>query len=402
MRIFRIRVPGPAWSIIFRNHNAMTEFTPPVIAILGGGQLGRMLIRELIPYSPTILVVDPDADAPCKFLANRFLCCSLYDDAAILEFCKEADVVTIEIEHVSVDVLRALKKQGKKVVPDPEVLCMVQDKGLQKAFFSKNNIPTMPYSLIERKIDYLPPKVAFRPFAQKTRTGGYDGKGVQLIRTREDWEQKAWDVPSVLEELADLKAEIAVMACGDFGGKRKQWPAVEMEFDPQANLVTLLFSPSRLPDAVLEEAARIAEKLSGLLNAEGLLAIEFFVTKDDRVWVNEIAPRPHNSGHHTMEASETGQFAQLARILCGFSLGETQLRSAAAMINLLGGPSFSGKVKYEGLAEAMEQEGVYVHLYGKQQTKPGRKMGHCTVIEHDTVLATARARQILHLIKVKA
>jgi len=378
----------------------MTAYKPPVIAILGGGQLGRMLIRELIPYAPTIFVADPDPAAPCRPLADKFLCCSLYDSPALLDFCAEADVVTIEIEHVGVDILRRLKEQGKKVVPDPDVLWMVQDKGRQKDFFSTNGIPTMDYMLLEKKSEYLPRNEAFRSFAQKTRTGGYDGKGVQIIRSREDWEQKGWDLPCVLEDLADLKAEIAVMVCGDFAGKRKQWPAVEMEFDQEANLVTLLFSPPRLSSSVLLEAARIAENLAELLHVEGLLAIEFFVTKDERVLVNEIAPRPHNSGHHTMEACETGQFAQLARILCGLGLGGTRLKSPAAMINLLGAPLHNGLAVFQGLAEAMEQEGVYVHLYGKQQTKPGRKMGHCTVIDHDTDRATLRARQLLQTIQV--
>lgn len=380
----------------------MTNYKPPVIAILGGGQLGRMLIRELIPFAPRVLVADTDPEAPCKALADRFICCSLHDTQALLAFCAEADVVTIEIEHVSVELLRMLKAQGKKVIPDPDVLWMVQDKGRQKDFFSTNNIPSMPYRLIERKIDYNPQKEGFRPFAQKTRTGGYDGKGVQLIRSVEEWEEKGWDVPSVLEDLADIKAEIAVMVCGDSRGNRRSWPAVEMEFDPEANLVTMLFSPSLLPEPILERAAWVAMNLADKLQVEGLLAIEFFVTSEQQVLVNEIAPRPHNSGHHTMEASENGQFLQLARILCGLGLGETRLKYPAAMINLLGAGGYSGPVVYEGLQDALKESGVFVHLYGKKETRPGRKMGHCTVTDPELSAAIKRARALSTSIQVKS
>jgi 5-(carboxyamino)imidazole ribonucleotide synthase len=383
---------GRAWNITIKNHNLMDIYQPPAIAILGGGQLGRMLIRELIPYAPKIFVADPDPEAPCKALAERFLCCSLYDEEQLFAFCSEADVVTIEIEHVSVNLLRRLKAAGKKVVPDPEVLWMVQDKGRQKAFFQEIGVPTMPFVLIDKKSDCTPDKAPFRAFAQKTRTGGYDGKGVQLIRSEADWLQKAWDVPSVLEDLAELKTELAVMVASDFEGKMRQWPAVEMEFHPEANLVTLLFCPSAQPPHVLKQAEAIADKLAQALGLTGLLAIEFFVTKDDQVWVNEIAPRPHNSGHHTMEACATGQFAQLARILCGFALGETELRKPVVMINLLGPEGMSGEAIYPGIHELMGMKDVYVHLYGKKQTKPGRKMGHCTILDEDLERAMERAR----------
>jgi len=373
----------------------MSNYKPPVIAILGGGQLGRMLIRELIPYAPVILVADPDAEAPCKALADRFLCCSLYDEEALLTFCEAADVVTIEIEHVSVPLLRRLKAAGKKVVPDPEILWMVQDKGRQKSFFQDIGVPTMPFTLIGNKSDYKQSEEGFKAFAQKTRTGGYDGKGVQLIRTEEEWERRGWDVPSVLEELAEMKAELAVMASVDFHGDYRQWPAVEMEFDPEANLVTLLFSPARQSASVIRQAAAIAETISRALHLEGLLAIEFFVTADERVWVNEIAPRPHNSGHHTMEASTTGQFAQLARILCGFGVGETDLRKPAVMVNILGPAGVSGAAEYAGVREYLKRKDVYVHLYGKKETRPGRKMGHCTILHEDLDQALEIGRAIM-------
>jgi 5-(carboxyamino)imidazole ribonucleotide synthase len=368
------------------------------LGILGGGQLGRMFIQEAINYDVKIAVLDPSPDAPCAHIANEFVCGSFQDFNTVYDFGKTKDVLTIEIEHVNIEALEKLETEGVKVYPQPSFLRMVQDKGAQKEFYAKNLIPTSPFSLIAG-IDDLDGKTAY-PFVQKMRRGGYDGKGVQIIRTPDDLE-KAFDVPSVIEEMVDFEKEIAVIISRNLSGEKSVFPLVEMEFNLEANLVEFLFSPADIPSKTEEEAIRIAHQIADIAKFVGILAVEMFVTKEGRVLVNEMAPRPHNSGHHTIEACTTSQYEQHLRAILNLPAGNTTLRTPAVMINLLGEKGHEGVVNYEGLEQAMHHDGVHIHLYGKTETKPFRKMGHVTITDSELRAAKERARLIASTIKVK-
>lgn len=368
------------------------------LGILGGGQLGRMFIQEAINYDVHISVLDPAADAPCAPYAHTFVQGSFDDFDAVYDFGKNQDVLTIEIEHVNVDALEKLKEEGVKVFPDPAILRIVKDKGLQKQFYSQHQIPTAPFYLIDAKAD-IERFVGDFPVMQKMRTGGYDGKGVQPLRSVADIE-KAFDVPSVLEKMVDFEKEIAILIARNESGQVSTFPVVEMEFNPEANLVEFLFSPASVTPAIEQQANEIAHRLVEALGFVGLLAIEFFVTKSGEVLVNEIAPRPHNSGHHTIEACGTSQYEQHLRSILDLPLGDTSLIQPAVMVNLLGEKGFSGPVKYDGMREVMAMPGVYVHLYGKSTTKPFRKMGHVTVANNDLEQAKINARTVLSTIRV--
>jgi 5-(carboxyamino)imidazole ribonucleotide synthase len=368
------------------------------LGILGGGQLGRMFIQEAINYDVHISVLDPAADAPCAPYAHSFTQGSFDDFDTVYAFGKNQDVLTIEIEHVNVEALEKLKSEGVKVYPDPAILRIVKDKGLQKQFYAEHQIPTAPFYLIDSKED-IERFVGDFPVMQKMRTGGYDGKGVQPLRTTADIE-KAFDVPSVLEKMVDFEKEIAILIARNESGEMVTFPIVEMEFNPEANLVEFLFSPAAVSHEVTQQAEEIAHKLVKALDFVGLLAIEFFVTKSGQVLVNEIAPRPHNSGHHTIEACGTSQYEQHLRSILNLPLGDTRLIQPAVMINLLGEKGFTGPVNYEGMREALAMPGVYVHLYGKASTKPFRKMGHVTVTHPDLETAKVNARKVLSTIRV--
>jgi len=369
------------------------------IGLLGGGQLGRMFIQDATNYDVRISVLDPAADAPCSKLAFEFTQGDFADYETVLNFGRGKNVITIEIEHVNVEALEKLENEGVLVYPKPSFLRMVKDKGLQKEFYKKNQIPTASFSLING-IDDLDGSIQM-PFIQKMRTGGYDGKGVQAIRTVEDLE-KAFDVPSVIEEMVDFEKEIAIIIARNPSGGIVVFPAVEMEFNPEANLVEFLFSPANIDQTIEKKALDIATKIAELSDFVGILAIEMFVTKSGDVLVNEMAPRPHNSGHHTIEACVTSQYEQHMRAILDLPLGNTRLIEPAVMVNLLGEKGFSGPVKYEGLDELMSTPGVHVHLYGKTVTKPFRKMGHVTVCSPDLKTAQDLARKALKTIRVVA
>ena len=368
------------------------------LGILGGGQLGRMLIQEAINYNLTTLVLDPDTDAPCKHIANYFECGSITDYDTVYNFGKKADVITIEIEKVNIEALEQLEKEGKLVFPQSRVIRLIQDKGVQKQFFKENDIPTAPFQLANTKEDMLNSHIPY-PYMLKQRRDGYDGKGVMLISSAADLEN-AFDSHCLIEELVDFEKEIAVIVSRNSNGEVKTFPMVEMEFNAEANLVEFLISPSTYPEHIQQRAETIAKNIAAALNITGLLAVEMFITRDGQILVNELAPRPHNSGHHTIEGNYVSQFAQHLRSICNLPLGDTRSVSNAVMINLLGEKSHDGVAKYQGMEKVMALEGVYIHLYGKKYTKPFRKMGHVTIVDQNREAAIEKANYIKETLKV--
>ncbi|WP_316748895.1 5-(carboxyamino)imidazole ribonucleotide synthase [Pedobacter gandavensis] len=368
------------------------------LGILGGGQLGRMLIQEAINYNLTTLILDPDTDAPCKHLANYFECGSITDFDTVYNFGKKADIITIEIEKVNIEALEQLEKEGKLVYPQSRVIRLIQDKGVQKQFFKENNIPTAPFQLVNTKEDMANSHIPF-PYMLKQRKDGYDGKGVMKINGLADIEN-AFDAPCLIEELVDFEKEIAVIVSRNPNGEMKTFPMVEMEFNAEANLVEFLISPSTYPASIQERAEVIAKNIATSLNITGLLAVEMFVTKTGEILVNELAPRPHNSGHQTIEGNYVSQFNQHLRAIFNLPLGDTRATNNAVMINLLGEKNHNGVAKYKGLEKVMAIEGVYVHLYGKKYTKPFRKMGHITIVDQNREKAIEKANYIKETLKV--
>jgi len=368
------------------------------LGILGGGQLGRMLIQEAINYNLTTLVLDPDPDAPCKHIANKFECGSITDFDTVYNFGKKADIITIEIEKVNIEALEQLEKEGKLVFPQSRVIRLIQDKGIQKQFFKENDIPTAPFQLVNSKNELSNGNFAF-PYMLKQRKDGYDGKGVMKINNLADIDH-AFESPSLIEELIDFDKEIAVIVSRNSNGDMKTFPMVEMEFNAEANLVEFLISPSTYPDELQHKAEKIASNIAAALNITGILAVEMFVTKDGDILVNELAPRPHNSGHQTIEGNYVSQFEQHLRAIFNLPLGDTRAINNAVMINLLGEKGHDGLAKYDGLEKIMAIDGVYVHLYGKKYTKPFRKMGHVTIVDQNREKAIEKARFIQKTLKV--
>lgn len=368
------------------------------LGILGGGQLGRMLIQSGIDFNFNFAILDPDEHAPCRSLAE-FYHGKLTDFDTVMKFGERCDIITIEIENVNTQALKELVKKGKKVFPQPEIIEMIQDKRVQKSFYKNNNIPTANFVLTENKEDVV--RLAKFPVVNKLGKEGYDGRGVQVLRVKEDL-QKAFDKPGLLEDLIDFEKEISVIVARNEKGEIETFPAVEMVFHPEHNLVEYLFAPAQVSKAISQQADVIAKSVIEKLEMVGLLAVEMFVTKTGEVLVNEIAPRPHNSGHQTIEANVTSQYEQHLRAITGLPLGKTDLLVPSAMVNLLGEPGFSGPARYEGFEEVMNVKGVHVHLYGKAQTKPFRKMGHVTIVDPDIESLKQKANFVKHTLKVIA
>lgn len=369
------------------------------LGILGGGQLGRMLIQETINLDIDVHVLDPDKDAPCRDIAHSFTNGSFKDYDTVLAFGKDMDVLTIEIEHVNVDALEQLEKDGIKVYPQPNVIRLIQDKGAQKEFYNAHDIPTSGYRLIGE--NEAANNTDFFPVFQKLRKGGYDGKGVQPLHSTADLEN-AFTEPSVLEKAVDLEKELSVIVARNVDGEVKTFPTVELEFNPVANLVEFLFSPANVSSQIEETAQALAKKVAEKLEIVGLLAVELFLDKQGNVLVNEIAPRPHNSGHQSIEGNYTSQFMQHVRAILNISLGNTEIVKPSVMVNLLGEDGFTGEAQYEGLEDVLALKGVNVHLYGKRFTKPFRKMGHVTVISDTLEEAKSTAKQVQNTLKIKA
>lgn len=369
------------------------------LGIIKGGQLGRMMIQSAIPYDVECFVMDSDHDAPCKSICYEFTKGDALSFDDVYRFGKKVDVLTFEFEHVCVDALLKLQEEGVMINPSPSVLKLVQDKGDQKEFYRKNQIPTSEFLLIESQ--EIKTKQNFLPAVQKLRRSGYDGRGVQILDSLRDF-GKILPGSSILEKKVDLQKEISILLARSVSGDIKIYPAVELVFHPTANLVTHLFSPAAISESLEKKAVEIAKKIAELLNIVGVLAVEMFVTKSGELLVNEIAPRPHNSGHHTIEANQTSQFEQHFRAVCGMPLGATNMISPSVMVNLLGEPGFDGNARYEGMDEVLEMENVHVHLYGKKKTKPFRKMGHVTVLDADIKKARKKADKVLETLKVLA
>lgn len=370
------------------------------LGVLGGGQLGRMLAQTALNFDVHIYAMDATEDAPCSLITAHYQKGDIknYDD--VYSFGKDKDVLTVEIEHVNTTALKKLEAEGVKVFPQPHILEMIQDKGLQKEFYLENDIPTAPFKLIETKSE-LKNHLDFIPFFQKLRKGGYDGKGVYNVQSELDF-QKAFEGPSVLEKYVDFKKELSIIVARNENGEIQSYPLVACEFSKELNLVEFLYSPAQVSEEIELRAKQIGETIIEKLGMVGVLAVELFLTKDDELLVNEIAPRTHNSGHHTIESNITSQFEQHLRAITNQCLGATAIIRPGVMINLIGEPEYFGRPMYEGIEKVMDIDGAYPHIYGKSATKPGRKMGHVTVTDNNLNIAKEKARNIQQILKVKA
>lgn len=335
------------------------------VGILGGGQLGLLFAQNAINYPIEIHILDPNPEASCAKFAHNFVVGDFNDEKTVLDFAQHVDIVGIEIEHVNLEALKKLKAEGKTVIPDPEVLEVIQDKGIQKEFYLKHHIPTAP---LQDENDF--------PLVQKLRKGGYDGKGVQVLT--KDNQHKKWDEPSVFETKADIALELAVIIGRNAKGETAIYPVVEQVINPDYNLLEYLLIPARIDETVAEKAKEIALKVVDAFDQPGIYAVELFLNKDQTIWVNETAPRVHNSGHATIEAAVSSQFDLMLRVLLNLPLGSTALKSNGAILNIIGAENHQGDAIVEGLEDLLEIPGAALHWYGKKITKPGRKMGHAT------------------------
>ena len=368
------------------------------IGLLGGGQLGRMLLQKAADFSLNIKVLDPDPAAPCRHLTEEFINGSFKDHDTVYSFGKSCDIITIEIEDVNVEALEKLEEEGILIYPQPRVIRLVQDKGEQKIFFQKNNIPTAAFQIIDNREELASAKIDF-PVIQKIRKGGYDGRGVFRISTQADISD-SFDAPSIVEEIIPFNKEIGVIVARNIQGECVCYPAVEMEFNSEANLVEFLSSPAEISNAIELKAQSIAKDVANALEIVGILAVEMFLTSDDNILVNEIAPRPHNSGHHTIEANVTSQYEQHLRMILGLPFGNTDKILPAVMVNLLGEKNFEGPVIYKNIEQVLSMEDVHIHLYGKKFTRPFRKMGHVTLTGKNMDEVRKKAIQVKELLKV--
>lgn len=370
------------------------------IGILGGGQLGYMFLQNAMQYPVEIHILDPGANAPCAPFAHRFVQGDFADYQTVLDFGKDLDAIGIEIEHVNVDALRELKAQGKKVIPDPDALAIIQDKSVQKKFYVENQIPTAPYFELENWTDLKNTDTAY-PLFQKSNRGGYDGKGVQFLKSANDLDQQL-QVPSIYETPADLEKEIAVVVVADAQGNIVNYPVVELVFNEEYNLLDYLLMPSTLNELKSAEAEEIARNVVKSLNSAGVFAVEMFLNKDGSIWVNETACRVHNSGHSTIEAAYSSQFDQMLRCLTDLPLGSTQLYATSAMVNLIGAEGEVGLAQIENQDKLLEIPGVYLHWYAKEETRPGRKMGHITLVDTDLGRLKSNIKKVNETVRVVA
>jgi 5-(carboxyamino)imidazole ribonucleotide synthase len=359
------------------------------VGILGGGQLGRMLLQQAANYPVETWLMENDTNCPSAHLCHHFIKGDIRDFDAVYAFGQLVDSLTIEIEHVNVEALEILEKEGKTIVPSPAALRTIKNKILQKQCYLQNQLPSPSFLITKNKLDTIN-LLSFLPAVQKLAVGGYDGKGVQVLKNEKDIE-KAFDAPSVLEKMVDIYKEIAITVAIDSKGQFVCYPPVEMVFDPILNLLDYQICPANLPTIILEKAKSIAMKTAKAFQSPGLFAIELFVDQANEVWVNETAPRVHNSGHHTIEAHYSSQFDMLWRIILNYPLGETNYIKPSVMVNLVGAEGFKGDVFYNGLEDVLSIPNVFVHLYGKQQTSPGRKMGHITIMGDNIAILMEKA-----------
>ncbi|WP_313375068.1 5-(carboxyamino)imidazole ribonucleotide synthase [Chishuiella sp.] len=371
------------------------------IGILGGGQLGYMFLQNALQYPCEISILDPAADAPCAPHAHHFVQGDFKDYDTVVKFGENLDAIGIEIEHVNVDALRYLKSIGKKVVPDPEALAIIQDKGVQKEFYVNNNIPTAPYFELNNWEDFKNLETVTYPIFQKSKKDGYDGKGVQFLKSEADL-SKMLQAPSIFETPADLDREIAVVTVADHLGNIVTYPTVEFVMNEEYNLLDYLLIPSSLSKEVTDRAEKIARDVVKGLNSPGVFAVEMFLNKDQSIWVNETASRVHNSGHSTIEAAYSSQFDQMLRTLMELPLGSTKLFSTSAMVNLIGAENQTGSAEIQNIEKLLEIPGTFLHWYAKAITKPGRKMGHVTLVNDDIEQLKQNIQQVNTTVKVVA
>jgi 5-(carboxyamino)imidazole ribonucleotide synthase len=368
------------------------------LGILGGGQLGRMLIPSCHNLNLHTRVLDPAANAPCKGVATEFTQGSLTDFDSVYHFGKSVDLLTIEIENVNVQALHQLEAEGLPVYPQPRVIELIKDKRTQKQFYRQHGIPTADFVLVENRAD-IEKHADFLPAFNKLGTGGYDGGGVQRLDSPADI-SKGFDRPGLLEKTIDFDREISVIVARNQQGEIAVFPPVECVFDPRYNLVDYLLSPSSAAPAILQAAESLARQVIEAFAMVGVLAVEMFVTKAGELLVNEVAPRPHNSGHQTLCANHVSQYEQHLRAILGLPLGDTSLKSPSAMVNVLGAPGHSGPAHYQGMAEVLAIAGTNVVLYGKQETRPARKMGHVTILDSNLPRLLAKVQQVKQTLKV--
>ena len=368
------------------------------LAILGGGQLGKMMLVKCRQWDVFTKVLDPSPTAPARLLADDFIVGDLMDYQTVVDFGQQADVVTIEIENVNVEALYSLERQGKKVYPKPATLEIIQSKARQKQFYADNQFPSSPFKMFAHKPDW---KDIETPCIWKASRFGYDGFGVKKIETQSEWESIP-DVPCILEDCVSIAKEIAVIVARNERGECVSYRPVEMEFHPQANQVEFVFTPSTLNKMQIADSQKLAEQVAHGLEHVGLLAVELFLNDEGKLLINEVAPRPHNSGHLTIEAATTSQFEQHLRTILGLPFGDCQFFHNAVMVNLVGTKGFQGTVVYEGMDELLDTSGLHVHLYGKAETRPMRKMGHITLVGSDIDLLRQTAKQIKQKITVRS
>lgn len=372
------------------------------LGILGGGQLGKMMLYDTRKYDIYTCVIDPSPEAPSRLACNKFTVGDLLDYDTVVNFGKQVDVLTFEIENVNVDALETLEDEGVKVFPSSKTLRTIQNKATQKLFYRDHNIPTADFSRFAHPSeiqDAVDNGGLSYPFVWKSARFGYDGTGVKVVRRYTD----LIDLPNVeciAEDLIPFKNELAVIVARNEKGDLKTYPVVEMEFHPEANQVEYVICPARIPDAIAKKAELVALKTAAAFKHVGLLAVEMFQTEDDEILVNEVAPRPHNSGHYSIEASYTSQFEQQLRCILGLPLGNTESKVAGVMVNLVGAEDYTGNVLYKNIEKIMAMEGVTPHIYGKKQTRPFRKMGHVTIVNKDIAVAREIAEKVKRTIEV--
>ncbi|UTD16311.1 5-(carboxyamino)imidazole ribonucleotide synthase [Tenacibaculum mesophilum] len=374
------------------------------LGVLGGGQLGRMLLTETQKFDIYTVILDGNADAPCAQICNEFHQGDLLDYDTVYNFGKQVDLLTIEIENVNIDALDALEAEGLTIFPKPKNLRTIQNKAHQKVFYHDNNIPTADFSRftsLEELKHAISNEAVTYPFVWKSARFGYDGNGVKIVRAISDLE----NLPTgecISEKLIPFKNELAVIVARNASGETKTYPVVEMEFHPEANQVEYVICPARIDDTVAKKAREVALKVADAFDFVGLLAVEMFQTENDEILVNEAAPRTHNSGHYSIEASYTSQFEQHLRSILNLPLGNTNSKVAGIMVNLVGAEGYTGDVVYENIEEILKIDGVTPHIYGKKTTKPFRKMGHVTIVNEDINEARKVAQQVKETIKVIA
>ena len=380
-------------------HYFSSNFT---LGILGGGQLGKMLLTETRKFDITTKVLDPSADAPCRIACNTFVQGSLTDFDTVYRFGKEVDVLTIEIENVNVDALKKLQYEGVKVYPTPQTIELIQNKATQKQFYATHNIPTAPFHRFE-SLTNLQQAVTNEqitlPFVWKSARFGYDGNGVKIVRQLPDLSLLP-EGECIAENLVPFAKELAVIVARNVSGEATTYPVVEMEFHPEANQVEYVLCPARISEEIAQKARAIAVQVAQAFQVVGLLAVELFLTAEGEVLVNEVAPRPHNSGHYSIEAAYTNQFEQHLRAILDLPLGNTDSKVAGVMVNLVGAEGYQGDVIYENIEQILAMEGVTPHIYGKRQTRPFRKMGHVTIVNKDIEKARVIAEKVKQTIKV--